>query len=81
MPVGNSKVSRADFVLDLAFGGAIFKDKRLKNENAIPLAGLFELELVLVFEFAGGLGLFVRTLSPAPKRGFFVAEKRSRKIE
>jgi len=66
-------MSRADFPLDLGLDGAIFNVKRLKNENAIPLAGSYELELVLVFELAGGLGLLVRKLGPARKRGFFVA--------
>jgi len=64
-------MSQAGFPLDLGLDGAIFNVKRLKNENAIPLAGSYE--LVLVFEFAGGLGLLVRKLGPARKRGFFVA--------
>jgi len=68
-------MNRVDFPLDLALDGIILNGKRLKNENAIPLSGSFELGLVLVFELAGGLALFVRKLGPAQKRGFFVAGK------
>ena len=70
-------MSRADFPLDLDLEGAIFNNKRLKNENAIPLAG--SCELGLVFELSGGLSLFVWKLSPARKRGFFIAVKRGQK--
>lgn len=52
-------MSQGDFPLDLCLGGAILNSKRLKNENAIPLAGSFELGLVLVFEHVGGLGFLV----------------------
>ncbi len=68
-----------DFLLDLVQDGAIFKDKRIKNENAVPFAGSPGLGLVLVCELAGGLGFFLRKCSPARKRGFFVAGKRGQK--
>ena len=68
-------MSRTDFPLDLALDRAILNSKRLKNENAIPFAGLWNLGLVLVFELAGGLALFVRKLGPARRRGFFIGEK------
>ena len=72
-------MSRPDFPLDLGPDEAIVIIKRLKDGKTIPLADPFELGLVLVFEFAGGLGLLVRKLSPALKRGFFVAVKRGQK--
>ena len=79
MPVGNSKMSRPDFPLDLDPDGAIFNIKRLKDGKTIPPADPFVSGLVLVFELAGGLGLFLRKCSPAWKRGFFVAGKRGQK--
>ena len=63
----------ADFPLDLNTGGGIFNIKRSKDEGINLYADSFELGLVLVCGFAGGLGLLVRKLSPARKRGFFVA--------
>jgi len=62
----------ADFPLDLNTGGGILNTKRSKDEGINPFAGSFELGLVLVFELAGGLGLFSFKLSPARQRGFFV---------
>ena len=70
-------MSRPDFTLDLGPDEAILIIKRLKDGKTISLADPFELGLV--FEFAGGLGLLVRKLSPALKRGFFVAVKRDQK--
>ena len=72
-------MSQIDILLDLVLDGAILNGKRLKNENAILLVSSFELGLVLAFEFAGGIALFVCKLGPARKRGFFVAEKRDRR--
>lgn len=69
-------MSRINFPLDLVQSGAILNLKRLKNENTVSLAGSFERGLVLVFELAGGIALFVRKLGPARKRGFFVVGKR-----
>lgn len=64
-------MSQTDFLLDLTGVGAILNDKRLKNEKIVPFA--YSCSLELVFEFAGGIALFVRKLGPARKRGFFVA--------
>ena len=69
-------MSQIDILLDLTGVEAILNDKRLKNENAILLVSSFVLGLVLVFELAGGIALFVRKLGPARKRGFFVTGKR-----
>jgi|GEM_PF-4372789 len=71
-------MSQIDILLDLTGVGAILNGKRLKNENAILLVSSVELGLVLVFEFAGGIALFVCKLGPARKRGFFIAGKRDR---
>lgn len=68
-------MSQINFLLDLVWDRAILIRKRLKNESAILLAGSFEWGLVLVFELAGGIALFVCKLGPARKRGFFVAGK------
>ena len=68
-----------DFPLDLNAGGGILNNKRSKDEETKPHADSFELGLV--FELAGGLGLWVCELSPARKRGFFVAGKRDQKRE
>ena len=41
--------AQADFLLDLASGGAILNIKRLKNEYAFSFADACNLGLVLVF--------------------------------